>query len=486
MNTMGVSGARSRSSRFGKGTWGQQGRAMAPAAFLALGLAAAAASPSLQAQGGSVSPQGSWAVQIVALPGGSKAHAINAAGEVVGEGLSPSGTTIRPIWLDGTVVGTLEGIAGNPYSWNMDRHAVGRHVVNSKIACNVWWTPTASGQLDDCTGGAYDINASGESAGSARFTVPTVHRRAVTWKNGLVFRDLGLPPGAREAQGAGINDRGDVVGNLTDSTSGRIEAFVHRDGQFTRLQSLPGQYASYAWDINNHGDIVGTSNGGTPVVWRAGSTVPTVLPVPQGRYPRTVARINDSGDIVGTTTGTWPVSTVAVLWRNGEYIDLGVLPTGTESYAYDINNAGVIVGTSTTGSPYGWHAVTWTVQGASGADLSITMTDAPDPVRRGQSLVYTLVVRNAGPAQGSAVTVTDTLPSAVTLQSATSTKGNCTGAPVVSCALGALAVGEVVTIQLTARADSAGTISNSASVTSATPDPAPADNTASATTRIRR
>lgn len=267
-----------------------------------------------------VTQQGKWTITTSTLPGGSKANSINGAGEVVGEGLTADGRTIRPIWLGGATIGTFEGINGNPSSWNVQRHAVGRHVVNSKIACNVWWTPTASGQLDQCTGGAYDINESGEAAGSARFTTPTIHRRAVTWKSGVVHRDLGLPEGAREAQGAGINEHGDVVGNLTDATTGRIEAFLYRNGQYTRLQSLPGPHATYAWDINNHGDIVGTSNGGHPVLWKAGSTVPTLLPVPAGRYPRTVVRINDNGDIVGTTTGTWPVSTTAVMWRGGEYI----------------------------------------------------------------------------------------------------------------------------------------------------------------------
>lgn len=433
-----------------------------------------------------VGPHSSWSVTITPLPGGSKAHSINEAGEIVGEGLSGDGLTIRPIWLAGQVIGHFEGIAGNPFSWDNQRHAVGRHVVNSKISCNVWWTPTASGQLGACTGSAYDINETGESAGSARFTEPSIHNHAVTWRNGAIYRDLGLPPGAREAQGAGINDRGDVVGNLTDASTGRIEAFVHRDGQYTRLQSLPGTYATYAWDINNRGDIVGTSNGGVPVIWKSGSTAPTVLPVPPGRYPRSVSRINDTGDIVGTVTGVYPISTEAVIWRNGEFIGLGVLPTGTESYAYDINNAGVVVGTSTTGSPYGWHAVTWQVQAAAGADLSIALSDAPDPVRKGKTLTYTVVVTNAGPGSSANVTVSDALPAAVTLLSATASQGSCSGSTPVSCALGTLDAGATATVTLSTRALTVGTASNTASVSASTPDPSAANNQATVTTKIRR
>jgi len=91
-----------------------------------------------------------------------------------------------------------------------------------------------------------------------------------------------------------------------------------------------------------------------------------VPPIPADRYPQSVWRINDSGDVVGTVSAVYPAFNSAALWRNGEFIDLGVLPTGVESYAYDISNAGVIVGTSTTGTPYGWHAVTWTVTASGG------------------------------------------------------------------------------------------------------------------------
>lgn len=552
---------------------------VATAQVLGLGLA--------EAQSVTVTQQGKWTITTTRLPGGSKAHSINELGEIVGEGLTADGRTIRPIWSEGLTIGTLDGVAGRVLSWNNQRHAVGEHVVNSKISGSVWWTPTASGAFD-AYGGAYDINEAGESAGSARFTTPSVHRRVVTWKNGAIHRDLGLPPGAREAVGSGINDQGDVVGNLTDAVTGRIEAFVYRNGEFTRLQPLPGPFASYAVDINNNGDIAGTSNGGYPVVWKAGATAPTALPVPAGRYPRAVWRINDNGDVVGYTTGVYPVFNSAVLWRNGEFIDLGVLPTGSEAYAYDISNAGVIVGTSTTGSPYGWHAVTWSVTAATGADLalalagspstakagqtvtytttvtnrgpqtatgvtasgtlpvcvggtlasgssvtcvasvtaaaagtltqtmtasgsspdpvpsnnsasvstvvtagggadlSLTMTDSPDPVKRGATLVYSLVVRNAGPTASEGVTVTDALPSSVRWMSTTASKGVCGGSAVVTCTIGSMQPGESATIAITTQARSTGLTVNSASVTSSTTDPATTNNTASTTTTVRR
>src|SRR5207244_8259436 len=48
------------------------------------------------------------------------------------------------------------------------------------------------------------------------------------------------------------------------------------------------------------------------------------------------------------------------------------------------------------------------------ADLSITKSDAPDPVPPGATLTYTLVDTNNGPSTAAKVTVTDLLPSHAT------------------------------------------------------------------------
>ena len=59
------------------------------------------------------------------------------------------------------------------------------------------------------------------------------------------------------------------------------------------------------------------------------------------------------------------------------------------------------------------------------ADLSLTKSDAPDPVLAGQLLTYTLTVAQRGPSSATGVTVTDTLPAGVTFDSATSSQGSC-------------------------------------------------------------
>jgi len=57
------------------------------------------------------------------------------------------------------------------------------------------------------------------------------------------------------------------------------------------------------------------------------------------------------------------------------------------------------------------------------ADLSLTLTDSPDPVTSGQNVTYTLRVTNLGPAQATSVKVTNTLPAGFSFVSASVSGG---------------------------------------------------------------
>jgi uncharacterized repeat protein (TIGR01451 family) len=110
------------------------------------------------------------------------------------------------------------------------------------------------------------------------------------------------------------------------------------------------------------------------------------------------------------------------------------------------------------------------------ADLSITKTASAQSVVLGESFTYTLRVRNDGPSAAVNTVVTDRIPDGLQLEVASSSKGTCAGAPVVTCQLGTLAKGAVETIRLTVTTLKAGTVDNTASVTSETVDPDPDDN----------
>jgi uncharacterized repeat protein (TIGR01451 family) len=119
------------------------------------------------------------------------------------------------------------------------------------------------------------------------------------------------------------------------------------------------------------------------------------------------------------------------------------------------------------------------------ADLSLDKTDSPDPVGVKQALTYTLTVTNGGPSDATEVTVQDELPPNVLFVSATSTQGTCTQAGgVVTCSLGSMASGGSATVTIKVRPTARGTISNSAEVSAAEADPAPANNADTETTTV--
>ena len=115
------------------------------------------------------------------------------------------------------------------------------------------------------------------------------------------------------------------------------------------------------------------------------------------------------------------------------------------------------------------------------ADLSLSIADDPDPVLVGGTLAYTLTVHNAGPSAADGVALTHALPAEVTFGSA-SPVACAHAAGTVTCALGTIAAGEDVTVAVHASADAAATLSTSASVTAATGDPDPSNDSATVQT----
>jgi uncharacterized repeat protein (TIGR01451 family) len=124
------------------------------------------------------------------------------------------------------------------------------------------------------------------------------------------------------------------------------------------------------------------------------------------------------------------------------------------------------------------------------ADLSLTNSDSPDPGFQDQNLTYHLTVTNNGTASGpsttSGVKVVDTLPSGVTLVSATPTNGSCSGTTTISCGLGILpgAASATVDVVVKVAPSTTGTLTNAATVSAATSDPNASNNTATAATTV--
>lgn len=124
-------------------------------------------------------------------------------------------------------------------------------------------------------------------------------------------------------------------------------------------------------------------------------------------------------------------------------------------------------------------------QQTASADLSLSL-GAPTSVSENGALTYTFVVTNKGPGDAANVVLTDPLPAGATFQSASLGQGTyavVNGQLVLS--LGTIANGVSVSGTLTFTAGDDGTIvSNTASVSSDTPDPQTANNSASASTSV--
>ena len=124
----------------------------------------------------------------------------------------------------------------------------------------------------------------------------------------------------------------------------------------------------------------------------------------------------------------------------------------------------------------------------SSADLAITKTANGTTAFGGFPFSYTLSVTNNGPSTASSVSVSDTLPAGSGFVSATGAGWTCGfAAGVVTCTLPTLAVGPAAPIILTITAPpvvSAGTLSNTATVSSALSDPTPGNNSSTAVVPI--
>jgi uncharacterized repeat protein (TIGR01451 family) len=123
-------------------------------------------------------------------------------------------------------------------------------------------------------------------------------------------------------------------------------------------------------------------------------------------------------------------------------------------------------------------------------DMSITKTDAPDPVMQDRDLTYHLTVTNNGagslPATTSGVTLTDPLPAGVVLVSATPSRGSCSGTTTVTCQLGIFPSGASATVDIVAHVSTStsGTWTNTAMVSAITSDTKANNNTATTTTTV--
>lgn len=202
------------------------------------------------------------------LPGGttSVGLGINNSGQVVGYS-NTSGAERGFIYSGGvmTPLGSLTGGSSNAYGINDGGQAVGSSVASNGRLHAVLYGPSGSptdlGTLGGPESHAYAISNNGQVAGYASALVTyidaygnpyVVEETHAFLHSGGVMNDLGKLSGATYSYAYGINNSGQVVG-----WSGN--AFLYSGGIMTNLGTLSGWDISRAYGINDQGQVVGAA-----------------------------------------------------------------------------------------------------------------------------------------------------------------------------------------------------------------------------------
>lgn len=190
---------------------------------------------------------------------------------------------------------------------------------------------------------AYGINANGEVTGSV--IEGGVLPQAFVYRNGA-FTKLGFAAVGNRSEGRAINGLGQIVGfgNITANDTNR--ALLYTNGVWGVLPSLVANGVVEAFGINDAGQMAGraVTNGVLrAVLYTAGNRL--VAPLIGGAVNNSANAINSAGAVAGAMTISGTAR--AFRWEQGQNPVLlgGLIPNGS-SVAYGINNFRQTVGSA--------------------------------------------------------------------------------------------------------------------------------------------
>ncbi|SNB47976.1 Ig-like domain-containing protein [Geobacter sp. DSM 9736] len=296
-----------------------------------------------------------YAVTELGTLGGNKSSAValNDAGIVVGQSDTATGENHAFFWKDGvmTDMGAFDVVAVNEAG----------QVIGTRGGRSYFWEKGALsdlGTLGGPTATARAINDSGAVVGESETETGLIH--AFLWTKG-VMTDLETLDGDTASGAYDINNSGQVVGTSTtySNTLYGHRSFLWANGLMTDLGRVPHQSLPYPyWTsvfINERGDVAGCGKWPFPYhertyVLRGGQWVDTHSDTISGRG-NCLTAFNNLGQVGGNYTDV--TNTYPFLWDNGTTTYLGTIAPNTVGAVTGMNNAGEIIGALSLG--YGGH-----------------------------------------------------------------------------------------------------------------------------------
>ncbi len=332
------------------------------------------------------------------------------------------------------------------------------------------------------------------SGGTVTATNPTVGNGATATFTLIVHVD----PAARG--GSTIENTATIAAATVDPTPGNNSAttmtLVKGEGQGSRADlaltqtaspdpALPGSDLTWTIVVTNNGPD-GAANATLDDALPAGSTFVSFSA--PADWKTTTPAVGSAGTVTAAspTLASGATATFTLVVR----VDPAA-PGGST-----IRNTATVTSTTVDPTSENNSATTTTQVKGSGADLALTMTASPDPVRPGNNVTYSILVTNNGPDDAANAALINPLPPGATVASFTAPAGWASTAPAVgsggtvsAATSSVLAKGATATFTLIVHLNPAfpagSTIVNTATVTATTPDPNAANNSAAATSSLR-
>jgi probable HAF family extracellular repeat protein len=291
-----------------------------------------------------------------------------------------------------TDLGTLGGGSTWPDDMNEAGQITGYSTTSSSQTRAFIW---GEGQMTNLgtMGGTFSVgkavNGHGHVTGYANIVAGGTGIAAL-WRDGAVINLTPDTPEGQGSQGVAINDNGQVLGMI-----GYGQAFIWQNGSRTPLIDL-GAWGSFASDINNAGQAVGSS-AGQPVLWENGGV--RNLGAFPGDEEAGATAINNNGVVVGysgrTDLDTYEQFYKPVIWQDGQVTAISA--PSSEAYASAINDNGVIVGTMRAGGAVTpWHAFIY-------QNGVVTNLNSVKPTGTGLHLAFAQAINNDGQISGVAM-----------------------------------------------------------------------------------